>query len=186
MNDTRKQILSLGEFFITSKGFNAFSYQDIAGPLGIKKAAVHYYYPVKSDLGVEVLQTTCDRFRKAFKDLSDSNLSCKEQLDLFIKTYTERQGGGQICIVAATGADYPTLTGSMQAALQSIMQEILAWLTELLNKGKETGVFRFESNAEIKALMLVTNLASGLVLSRVLGNDKLEMIIDEIKRDLLV
>ena len=48
MSITREKILELGENLIRTKGYNAFSYQDISSKLGIKNAAVHYYFPTKS------------------------------------------------------------------------------------------------------------------------------------------
>ena len=54
MNDTRSEIVRLASELIRSIGYNAFSYTDISQKLHIKNAAIHYYFPSKSDLGVEV------------------------------------------------------------------------------------------------------------------------------------
>ena len=53
MNDTRSEIIRLGSELIRSIGYNSFSYADISKALNIKNAAIHYYFPSKSDLGVE-------------------------------------------------------------------------------------------------------------------------------------
>ena len=52
MNDTRNEIIRLGSELIRSIGYNSFSYADISKALNIKNAAIHYYFPSKSDLGV--------------------------------------------------------------------------------------------------------------------------------------
>ncbi len=51
MSITRERILELGENFIRTKGYNAFSYQDISSELGVKNAAIHYYFPSKENFG---------------------------------------------------------------------------------------------------------------------------------------
>ena len=56
MNDTRSEIIRLGSELIRSIGYNSFSYADISKALNIKNAAIHYYFPSKSDLGVEIIR----------------------------------------------------------------------------------------------------------------------------------
>ena len=56
MNDTRNEIIRIGNELVRSVGYNAFSYADIAKALNIKNAAIHYYFPSKSDLGVEIIE----------------------------------------------------------------------------------------------------------------------------------
>ena len=62
--DTRTSILNLAEKLIRTRGYHAFSYQDISKPLKIKNAAVHYHFPAKADLGLAVIQRTIESFKK--------------------------------------------------------------------------------------------------------------------------
>lgn len=77
MNDTRNEIIRIGNELIRSVGYNAFSYADIAKALNIKNAAIHYYFPSKSDLGVKIIE----RNIKAFNELTSQwkSLNYKEQ-----------------------------------------------------------------------------------------------------------
>jgi len=50
--------VDLAEALIQSRGYSAFSYQDISDRLGIRKASIHYHFPSKTDLGVAALQVT--------------------------------------------------------------------------------------------------------------------------------
>ena len=54
--DTRSRILDVAEDLLQDRGFNGFSYKDVAGALGIRNAAVHYHFPAKADLGVELVE----------------------------------------------------------------------------------------------------------------------------------
>ena len=40
-SETAEQILDLAETLIQTRGYSAFSYQDIADALGIRKASIH-------------------------------------------------------------------------------------------------------------------------------------------------
>ena len=56
--DTRSQILDIAERLVQNRGFNAFSYADVATELGLTTAALHYHFAGKSELG-EALLTRC-------------------------------------------------------------------------------------------------------------------------------
>ncbi|MEL7005841.1 MAG: helix-turn-helix domain-containing protein, partial [Bacteroidota bacterium] len=45
------------------RGYNAFSFSDISKPLGIKNAAIHYYYPTKEKLGIDILRKEQELFK---------------------------------------------------------------------------------------------------------------------------
>jgi AcrR family transcriptional regulator len=46
-----ERILDVAEALGQTRGFNGFSYADIAVQLGVTKASLHYHFPSKSDLG---------------------------------------------------------------------------------------------------------------------------------------
>ena len=69
-SETAEQILDLAETLIQTRGYSAFSYQDIADALGIRKASIHYHFPSKADLGVAVINRYIDRFDAALTEVA--------------------------------------------------------------------------------------------------------------------
>jgi TetR/AcrR family transcriptional repressor of nem operon len=52
MNKTTKTtLLDVAEELLLTRGYNGFSYNDIAEKVGIRKASIHYHFPSKSGLG---------------------------------------------------------------------------------------------------------------------------------------
>ena len=49
--DTADRILDSAERLVQVRGFNAFSYADVARELGITKASLHYHFAGKAELG---------------------------------------------------------------------------------------------------------------------------------------
>ena len=49
--DTATRILDVAERLAQTRGFNGFSYADIAAEVGITKAALHYHFATKAGLG---------------------------------------------------------------------------------------------------------------------------------------
>ena len=59
---TAARILDIAERLVQSRGYNAFSYADVAHAVGIRKASLHYHFATKADLG----QALVARYRRAF------------------------------------------------------------------------------------------------------------------------
>lgn len=76
MNDTRSEIIRLGSELIRSVGYNSFSYADISKALNIKNAAIHYYFPSKSDLGVEIIKRNLNAFNELTKTWEGLDYNC--------------------------------------------------------------------------------------------------------------
>jgi len=49
-NSTRDQIIDQAFQLMLQRGLHGFSYRDIAEPMGVKNAAIHYHFPNKMDL----------------------------------------------------------------------------------------------------------------------------------------
>ena len=60
--NTAERILDVGERLVQSRGYNAFSYADVAAELDVTKAALHYHYAGKAELGEALLSRYVTRF----------------------------------------------------------------------------------------------------------------------------
>src|SRR3954454_23736387 len=60
-SDTRERILDTAERLLQARGFNGFSYGDVAGELGITRAALHYHHPGKAELGEALIARYTER-----------------------------------------------------------------------------------------------------------------------------
>ena len=60
--DTSQRILDTAERLVQTRGFNGFSYADIATTLGVTKASLHYHFPAKAELGHRLIE----RYEKTF------------------------------------------------------------------------------------------------------------------------
>ncbi|EQD50561.1 transcriptional regulator, TetR family, partial [mine drainage metagenome] len=44
-----EKIIDVAQQLVQSRGFNAFSYRDLADRISIRTASIHYYFPKKDD-----------------------------------------------------------------------------------------------------------------------------------------
>jgi len=60
--DTAQRILDIAERLVQTRGYNGFSYADIAQAMKVTKASLHYHFPAKADLGARLIE----RYEKNF------------------------------------------------------------------------------------------------------------------------
>src|ERR1700753_306193 len=85
-SDTAGQIPDLAETLIQTRGYSAFSYQDIADALGIRKASIHYHFASKTDLGIAVVDRYVARFGAALAAIeADQSQSSMAVLDFYVE-----------------------------------------------------------------------------------------------------
>ena len=172
MSVTREKIIELGENLIRSKGYNAFSYQDISAELGIKNAAIHYYFPTKENLGTSIVKTNIQRFEEMLENMHSHGFNERQQLDTFVKIYLKSHREQKLCIIGSLASDFNTLNETTKTELKRMTEIILNWLTDILVTGKEKKLFVFEEEPQSKAFIILSGMVASLQVSRMM--DKMD------------
>ncbi len=184
MSITREKIMELGENLIRTKGYNAFSYQDISSELGIKNAAVHYYFPAKENLGTSIVKNNIQRFDEMVENMHSRGFDEWHQLETFIKIYVKSHREQKLCIVGALGPDFNTLSDNTKAELKRMTEIILKWLADLLAIGREKKIFVFKDEPYNKSLVILSSMVASLQLTRILDKIDYKSICQSITDDL--
>jgi TetR/AcrR family transcriptional regulator, transcriptional repressor for nem operon len=184
MSVTREKIMELGEDLIRTRGYNAFSYQDISSELGIKNAAVHYYFPSKESLGTSIVKTNIQRFQEMVDNMHSRNFDEWHQLETFLKIYLKSHREHKLCIVGSLGPDLNTLNQSTKDELKKMTEMIVLWLTNLMESGKQRNIFAFKGESKDKALLILSNMIAGLQLVRILDKSDFKSIYQSILEEL--
>ncbi|WP_431209766.1 TetR/AcrR family transcriptional regulator [Puia sp. P3] len=182
MKETKEHIIELADELIRKRGFNAFSYSDIAGPLAVRNAAIHYYFPSKSDLGEAVIDQELQRVDEYRR--KSERLGGEEQPKLLVGVFRRNNKLRLICLMGSLTPDYDTFEEPMRQKVKEMCTGILDWLGEALERAREEGGLQFEGSAGDRALLVVSTLLSSLLLSRVLGANIFEQMLDQLLRDM--
>lgn len=166
MSVTREKIIELGENLILSKGYNAFSYQDISTELGIKNAAIHYYFPTKANLGTSIVKTNIQRFEEMIDNMHGRGFDEVQQLDAFVRIYIKSNREHKICLVGSLSPAFVNLSESTQKELAKLIDLITTWLAGILVSGRKKGLFKFDAEPADKATIIFSSLVASLQLSR--------------------
>jgi TetR/AcrR family transcriptional repressor of nem operon len=168
---TRQLILSTAFSLIQSKGYNGFSYRDIADEIGIKTASIHYYFPKKCDLGRSLMADYRARFKDALltidQDTDESTKKLHQFTDLFIQTLAQ---GNRMCLCGMLATEISTLPEEIVKEVKGFITDTEKWLTHLLTRGCQAGSLQFAGNPEDQAKILFAALEGAMITARTLND----------------
>jgi TetR/AcrR family transcriptional repressor of nem operon len=168
--DTAVRILDSAERLVQSRGFNAFSYADIAAQLGITKASLHYHFPGKAELGLAIIVRYAARFAEALKQIDAVGGDALAKLDAYARIYADVLLEKRMCLCGMLAAEFDTLPDSMRAAVLRFFDDNEAWLTTVFEQGQAEGSVRLDGSAAETAQMLVGGLEGVLLIARPYGD----------------
>lgn len=169
-SDTAAQILDVAERLVQERGFNGFSYADVAEELGISKAALHYHFASKAELGEALVERYAARFADALVALDARDVEPLEQLRAYAQLYAEVFQDERMCLCGMLAADYATLPSPMQERVVRFFDDNEAWLARVLRDGREAGTLRFQGSPSTHARTLLAGLEGAMLVSRPYGD----------------
>jgi Transcriptional regulator len=117
----REQLVEHALVLIRRRGFNGFSYRDLADLVGVKTSSIHYYFPSKDDLVLEAVREYGTR-RRARLDAIDASLPPAEQARQYLAPLLAGAGTDQACLVGMLSADVLMLPDAVRAAMQDFIR----------------------------------------------------------------
>jgi TetR/AcrR family transcriptional regulator, transcriptional repressor for nem operon len=168
--DTRSAILDAAERLAQSRGFNGFSYADIASELGITTAALHYHFPGKSELGEALISRYATRFGEALAGIELEDSPAIEKLHAYADLYLGVLRGERMCLCGMLAAEYHTLPAPMRESVVAFFDDNYAWLSRILKAGRASGSLKFAGSPEDAAQMIVGTLEGAMLVARPYGD----------------
>jgi len=170
-SDTAEHILDLAETLIQTRGFSAFSYQDIADSLGIRKASIHYHFPSKTDLGIAVIDRYVARFHAALGAIAgDQSQSSMAMLDFYVEPYVGyAKTPDRVCLCGALPGEILALPPELRSRVDGFFRTHQGWLTGILKRGASRGEFALAAPPAKVARFIFCALQGALLVKRTTG-----------------
>ena len=163
---TASAILDIAERLVQSRGFNGFSYADIASELGITKASLHYHFPGKAELGESLIQRYSERFGEALVEIDGRRAPPLEKLRAYCDLYRVVLRSERMCLCGMLAAEYETLPTAMRDAVVVFFDENQGWLANLLADGRATEDLHFTGSPDEAAHEIIAALEGAMLVSR--------------------
>jgi TetR/AcrR family transcriptional repressor of nem operon len=168
--DTASRILDIAERLVQSRGFNGFSYANVAAELKISKASLHYHFPDKASLGEALIGRYAARFAEALEAIDGDGGAAPAKLEAYAAIYADVLRDGRMCLCGMLAAEYDTLPKPMQEAIIGFFAENEAWLARVLEQGQREGALRVTGSATDEAQTIVSGLEGALLVARPHGD----------------
>ena len=163
---TATQILDVAERLVQERGFNGFSYADVARELGVTKAALHYHFASKAELGDALIERYAERFLDALSEVDGVPSEAPAKLRSYAQLYADVFRDERMCLCGMLAADYATLPDPMRERVVRFFDDNEVWLSRVLEDGRKAGTISFNGPARPVARTLIGGLEGAMLVAR--------------------
>lgn len=170
MSDTRARILDTAQALLQRKGYNGFSYADIAGAVQIKTATIHYYFKAKEDLGLALVEAYAETMAAELAAI-DASLKSADGTDALraLEGYAQIFRGAladrRHCLCGMLSAEALSLPARLMQNFGGFFGLSIRWLSGHLEAGRAAGALAFSGDAETRARQYVAVLEGAMLLA---------------------
>jgi TetR/AcrR family transcriptional regulator, transcriptional repressor for nem operon len=168
--DTASKILDVAERLVQVRGFNGFSYADVAAELHVTKASLHYHFAGKAELGEALIGRYASRFNEALERIAAKPIDARAKLDAYARLYTDVLRSERMCLCGMLAAEYQTLPEPMRRAVLRFFDENEDWLASVLEQGEREGSLQLTAPPSDVARMIVSGLEGAMLVARTYGD----------------
>ncbi len=183
---TRKdQILEVATELVQTRGYSAFSYQDLSARLGITKASIHHHFPSKGDLGRAVAEKYNADVRAALAEAKRKSDDPRVQLEGYvqfvlgiIKTHD------RICAAGSVQSEINVVPTAMGESMCALVKSVIAWISGVIENGRDLGTMDFPGTPDDQAAMIFCAAQGAMQYGRANGEKKAGQVMGQIKAGL--
>ena len=168
--DTSQRILDIAERLVQTRGFNGFSYADIAQAMKVTKASLHYHFRGKADLGKSLIQRYEKNFLAALEGIDGATTDAREKLRRYAAIYESVLRDNRMCLCGMLAAEFGTLPKPMRDDMRHFFDENERWLVRVLKEGKRAKTLTFKGTPSDAARALVGSLEGAMMIARSYGD----------------
>ena len=179
--DTVTELLDAAQQMVQERGFNAFSYKDLAAAVGIRTASIHYHFPSKADLGKALMQRYLTQLEEQLAQIDRRSRTDRARLKNFIETYRGAESAEVLCLCGSLAADVETLRADVGELVDAYLTRSEAWVLEKLEHGARSGELDPRGGRADLAAALIASLQGGLLVSRA----RRQAVLDRVQRSFL-
>ena len=165
-SDTPQRILDIAERLVQTRGFNGFSYADIAEAMNVTKASLHYHIRGKADHGKSLIQRYEKNFLAALAGIDAATKDAREKLRRYAAIYGSVLQDDRMCLCGMLAAEFVTLPEAMRTEMRHYFDANEHWLAGVLKQGKKDKTLSFSGSPAETAQSLIGSLEGAMMMAR--------------------
>lgn len=165
LTPTAERLVDAAELLVQTRGYNGFSYADVADSVGIRKASVHHHFRSKGDLGQAVAERYRVQFAAALRRIDSEAEGPRARLDRYADLYAKvLVDQDRMCLCGMLAAEYATLPALVQEEVRAFFHDQRVWLSGTLAQRRPRAEARGSADA------ILAGLEGGLLIARAGGD----------------
>ncbi|MEM7471717.1 MAG: TetR/AcrR family transcriptional regulator [Pseudomonadota bacterium] len=169
--DTRTELLDLAERAVRSRGFDAFSYADLASAIGIRKASIHYHFPTKADLSDALMTRYRARFSTLLADINAEHPTGAARIRALTTLYrTALHDGSTLCLCVSFTSSVESLTPAVRTQIKMFREMMASWIETSVVLGAKDGTVVLNTPAANEARAVLALLEGAHLAARADGD----------------
>ncbi len=162
------EIAACARSLIANRGYNGFSYADIADAVGITKASIHHHFPSKAELVRSVVAAYRAEAAAGLAALAEQVTDPTARLRAWTGFWQAclRERTLTFCICAMLATEMPTIPAEVGIEVRGHFDDLSQWLAQLLAEGASAGQFALRESATAEALAFMAATHGAMVSAR--------------------
>jgi TetR/AcrR family transcriptional repressor of nem operon len=141
--DTKTKLLNSAERAARTRGFDGFSYADLAADVEITKASVHHHFASKADLAVALMKRYYIDLESACAEIDHEHTTGAARLAALIARYHGAlEGGHSLCLCVSFSTSTESLSTETTAEMNRFRSMMVDWLFRTFWLGKDDGTIQ--------------------------------------------
>lgn len=167
-NEKTTEILKVACRLMMERGYNGFSFRDVAAEVGIKSASIHYHFPTKAELAEAAAREYREGCSRALADLSapDAPALLAAYGNMFVAMLKDQ---GSVCLCGVLAIDAVTLPTQVKAEVERFFEAHHRWLGAVLRQGQKDGAIRLEIDPDAFAATFISSVEGAMMVARAIG-----------------
>jgi len=168
--DTADRILDVAQRLVQQRGFNGFSYADVAKEVGVSTASLHYHFAGKAELGKALIARYASRFAEALGSIAAEPIDAPAKLARYADLYVDVFRDQRMCLCGMLAAEFQTLPDGMRDAVLRFFDDSETWLCAVLEQGRREDSVHFAGSVREAARTFLAGLEGAMLLARPSGD----------------
>ncbi|GAA1638247.1 TetR/AcrR family transcriptional regulator [Actinoplanes couchii] len=153
-SERRTHLVQLAGDLFAEKGFRATTVREIADAAGILSGSLYHHFDSKESIGDEILSAFLEDVLAGYREAVRSAPGPREAIELIVRSSSATLGRHRAALTMLQN-DWNYFSGQPRFDyLRTAMKEIEQTWIDLLERGKETGVFRADLDARLAYRLL--------------------------------
>lgn len=169
---TREKLIDSARYLIQTRGYNGFSYADVAAQVEVRKASIHHHFPTKADLALAVVEQSRTAIAEQTRLLEEGAFDPLRQLQ-FYTGYWETciaDASAPFCVAGMLASELPSLPDDLAEGVRAHFRELSRWLETVLTTGAQLGVFQLRGAASAEAESFMSVVYGAMLTARAYGS----------------